>query len=477
MKSYYRVLVPRLNGEEIVRNFSSYRSLVKKGVAGFIVFGGRLAEVRRHVARLQDEADMPLIIASDLERGLGQQLKGGTPFPPAMALARAARRGRGGAPSYDLALFGKVCSAVAEEAAYAGINTIFAPVLDVNTNPKNPIIAQRAFGEDATTVSLLGREMIRVFQSHGIAACGKHFPGHGDTEVDSHISLPVIGRRIAALEKTELRPFREAAAAGVKMIMLGHLKVPALDPAGVPVTLSSKAVSFLRKKLNFDGIAITDAMNMGGIAGYSEEEASFMALAAGVDVILHPSDANGVAAYLRSRKTPLETDRLDGFRRGLLPSPAKKRPDFGQNGSLSRTMTERALTVSGSLRLKGRPCLVVLNDEEDNREGHLVRALRKGLPGLKVVKLAGSSGAAGIPGPEGLQFIAAVFSETRGWKGGAGGWLRGAMSRLAGRDTLFISFGSPYLLEGVESSAKIFAYWDSPSAQDAVARLLSSRAR
>ncbi|MDA8433402.1 MAG: hypothetical protein M0Z60_10640 [Nitrospiraceae bacterium] len=475
MQSYYRVLVPRLNGEEIGRNFSRYLSLVKKGVAGFIVFGGRLSEVRKHIALLQSEAQLPLIIASDLERGLGQQLRGGTPFPPAMALAQAARRKRADREHFELSRFRKVCSAVAEEAAYAGINTIFAPVLDINTNPRNPIIAQRAFGADAPTVSLLGCEMVKVFQSFGIAACGKHFPGHGDTEVDSHISLPVIRRPIAALRKTELRPFRDAIGAGVKMIMLGHLKVPALDPSGVPVTLSPRAVSFLKRKMRYGGIVITDAMNMGGIAGYSEEAASLMALTAGVDIILHPSNADRVAAYLRARKAPLETARIEEFRRDLLSSPAKERPDFRKNTMLSRAVTERALTVSGSLRLRGRSCLVILNDEEDDRSGPLVRELRKGLAGLKVIRLTRSSGTERFPQAEGLQVVAAIFSETRGWKGGAGNWLHDALSRLAGRGKIFISFGSPYLLDGIEGAATLFAYWDSPFTQEAVARLLLSK--
>ena len=103
-------------------------------------------------------------------------------------------------------------------------------MLDINTNPKNPIISTRAFGEDAETVSFFGIEMIKALQANGIAACGKHFPGHGDTEIDSHIGLPLIKKDIQSLEKTELAPFRSAVKAGVKMIMLGHLKVPALGP-------------------------------------------------------------------------------------------------------------------------------------------------------------------------------------------------------------------------------------------------------
>jgi beta-glucosidase-like glycosyl hydrolase len=478
MQNYYQFLMPRLNGEEIARNFDHYLSLVKKGVAGFIIFGGGLTEVRRHIRLLQEEAELPLIIASDLERGLGQQIEGGTSFPPAMALSQAARKRRGPGAHYDLRLFRKACSAVAKEAAYAGINTIFAPVLDINTNPKNPIIATRAFGEDAEMVSLLGCETVKIFQANGIAACGKHFPGHGDTEVDSHISLPVIRRGLAALNNLELKPFRDAIAAGVKTIMLGHLKVPALDPSGVPVTLSPKAVSFLRKKMGYDGILITDAMNMGGIGEYTEEEASLMALNAGVDVILHPSDADRVASHLKkARSGRFDTARLEYFRSGLSRLPGKERPDFRENDMLAGSLAGKAVTLSGSLRVKGRPCLVILNDEEDERGIPLARRLKKGLRGLTIVTVNRSSGKALLGLPEDAQVIVSIFSETRGWKGGAGNWLHKALSLLSGKADIFISFGSPYLLDGIESAAKLFAYWDSPSAQEAVADLLIKKLR
>jgi beta-glucosidase-like glycosyl hydrolase len=469
--------MPRLNGEEIGRKFGHYRSLVKKGVAGFIIFGGRLAAVRKHIGLLQKETELPLVIASDLERGLGQQIAGGTSFPPAMALAQATRRKHGAAGTYDLSLFRKACAAVAEEAAYTGINAIFAPVFDINTNPGNPIIATRAFGEDAETVSLLGCEMVRAFQAHGIAACAKHFPGHGDTEVDSHVSLPVIHRSLAALGKTELKPFRDAVSAGVKMIMLGHLKVPALDPSGVPVSLSAKSVGFLRRKMGFNGIVITDAMNMGGIGEYSEEKAALMALNAGADIILHPSYTDRIAAYLRSRRVRLDTALLEDFRRGLFRSPGKRLPDFPKHSALSETLTENALTLSGRFTVKDRPFLVILNDEEDERGIVLVRGLRKHLRRLKVLRVNRSSEKAVLSLPGSAQVIVATFSETRGWKGGAGDWLYRALAHLSGRADLFISFGSPYLLAGLEGAAKLFAYWDAPSAQEAVAQLLLKKTR
>jgi beta-glucosidase-like glycosyl hydrolase len=195
MQNYYQFIIPRLNGSEIRKNFSYYRSLVKKGVAGFIVFGGELNTLRKYLAALQSESELPLIISSDLERGLGQQVKGGTLFPPAMAIASAVKGIQNSKlKTQNLKLLRASFSAVAAEAKYIGINTIFGPVLDINTNPRNPIISVRAFGEDPETVSFFGCEMTRAFQARGIATCGKHFPGHGDTETDSHIKLPVVDK-------------------------------------------------------------------------------------------------------------------------------------------------------------------------------------------------------------------------------------------------------------------------------------------
>ncbi len=477
MPNYYEVIVPRLNGADIRNDFRRCLSLVKKGIAGFIIFGGELGEVRRHVKRLQEEAPLPLIIASDLERGLGQQLRGGTFFPPAMAIAGACRGDIEGRGPMHPGLLRKSFFALAEEAGYAGINTIFAPVLDINTNPRNPIIAARSFGEDGKTVSFFGSEMIRRVQASGIAACGKHFPGHGDTEVDSHIMLPSVNRSLRSLAAKELKPFQAAIGAGVRMMMLGHLSVPALDPSGVPVSLSRRAVAYLRQKMGFGGIVITDAMNMGGIGKYSEEEAAGMALDAGVDIILHPSDPDRIVRHLQKKKALFDSARLNSFRKSLLPAPASLRPDFEKNRKLSRRVTAMSIKVKGTLRIKGRPVLVILNDEEEEKGNALVRAMRKKIRGLQIMKQERGSGDRKIVLPAGSSVLVAVFSETKAWKGGASGWLFSMMRHLDQSAGLFISFGSPYLLDSVRSGAKICAYCDSDDAQEAVAELVAGRLR
>jgi len=471
MQNYYQFLIPRLNGESIRKDFARHLSLVKKGIAGFIVFGGRLEELRKYLRRLQEESSLPLIIASDLERGLGQQVRGGTLFPPAMALAKAAIKSRAGT-RYNLPLLRKTFTALAGEAAYAGINTIFAPVLDINTNPKNPIIATRAFGEDEKTVSLLGLEMIRTLQENGIAACGKHFPGHGDTAVDSHIRLPVVYREIKDLKKNELKPFKKAISNGVRMIMLGHLSVPALDRSGLPVSISKAVVQFLRKDLKYGGTVITDAMNMGGIGKYTEEEASFMALDAGVDLILHPSSVKKVVSYLKVMKKEFNVDRIENLRGNLLRFPDQDMPPFDKNKKLSEALTRKAITSNGRFSLQSPLLLVILNDEEDEKGAALAGWLKKGIRNLRLRTINRGSKRKTHSLPEDVSVIVAIFSETKGWKGGAGDWLYRELSRLEKKAVLFISFGSPYLLDGIKGAAKISAYWDSEYAQEAVARLI-----
>jgi beta-glucosidase-like glycosyl hydrolase len=472
MQNYYQVIIPRMNGDKIKENFSYYLSLVKKGIAGFIVFGGELEEVRMHLSELQANAGLPLIVSADLERGLGQQVKGGTLFPPAMAIAKATIKGDG---SPNLSLLRKTFRAVAEEARYAGINTIFAPVLDINTNPKNPIICTRAFGEDDKTVSLFGCEMIKTLQACGVAACGKHFPGHGDTAVDSHIKLPVITRGLRSLRNHELRPFKEAIKAGVSMIMVGHLSVPAVDPSGIPQSISERAVRYLRKNMGYEGVVITDAMNMGGIGDYSEEKASYMALKAGVDVILHPTDPERIVSHLAAKKPFFYAERLESFRRGLGGRLRSPRPHFDTDRDLSHKLTKKAITLSGEFKIWSRPFLIVLNDDEHDKSAFFVKRLRSSLPGMRSRTMSPGSKIPDTDLSEDQPVIVAVFSETKAWKGGASRWLFENISYLKNRANLFVSFGSPYLFHSLGRAAKIYAYSDDESAQEAVADLIAKK--
>ena len=487
----YSRLIPRLNGKEIEERFGYYLNLVEKGVAGFIIFGGELEMVRAGVRNLQNAAHHPLIIASDLEQGLGQQIEGGTLFPPAMAIASALR----GAPGEEASsMLEKIYTAFAKEAEYAGINTILAPVLDINTNPDNPIIATRAFGEDSDTVSLFGCEMIKALQQNGIVACGKHFPGHGDTEIDSHISLPVVRKDLHSLEHSELVPFRRAIDEGVGMIMLGHLSVPALDPTGRPASLSGRAVSCLRDRMGFRGLIITDAMNMGGIGQYTENEATLMALNAGVDIILHPSDPDAVATYLsevnyRAQENPPSPPFSIGgkifhppFRKGdgggffADLSPENIKIDFAEHQRLSDELAGMAVTVEGNIDLKiTKPFMIILKEDKVEKDEHFVNALKQRYAGFQYLSIFPGDDIPWSIIPKDHDLIVSVFSQVKAWKGQTAAGVQRAIETLDGRAKIFISFGNPYVLRNARNTARIYAYWDSRSAQKAVAEKLSLR--
>jgi beta-N-acetylhexosaminidase len=268
--------------------------------------------------QLQAKSKLPLLIGADFERGTAMRLDEGTSFPTAMAVAAA------GNPK-DAYTMGKT---TALEARAAGIQWIYAPDADVNSNPGNPIINTRSFGENPEKVSEFVAEFIRGVQENGGLATAKHFPGHGDTTADSHIDLPVVTADRARLEKLELVPFRAAIAAGVGSIMTGHLNVPALEPdPNTPATLSSRVLTdLLRKQLGFQGLVVTDAMDMGGITvRYAPGDAAVRAFLAGADALLMPPvpDAAYEALLAAAHSGQISQDRLDASVRRILEAKAR----------------------------------------------------------------------------------------------------------------------------------------------------------
>jgi beta-N-acetylhexosaminidase len=186
----------------------------------------------------------------------------------------------------DVDLASRIAAAVGSELAALGFTIDFAPVLDVNTCPDNPVIGDRAFGDDPDTCARFGAAWVRGLQSTGILACGKHFPGHGDTSKDSHVDLPIVHQSRERLESVELMPFRAAVAAGVASLMTAHVVYPALDPSR-PATLSATASTDLRRSIGFSGMLVSDDLEMQAIAARTTiEEAAVHAIAAGCDALL-----------------------------------------------------------------------------------------------------------------------------------------------------------------------------------------------
>jgi len=262
------------------------REIVKDMGAGGIILMGRnirhddLTVTVNTINELQALAREPLLVNVDQEGGMVARFQDGvTVMPSAMTLGATRRP--------DLAY--KACRACAEELIALGVNYNFAPCVDVNNNPDNPIIGTRSYGESPDLVADFGAQAVRGFQDAGLVACAKHFPGHGDTAVDSHLALPSIPYPRERLEAVELKPFRAAIAAGVSSIMTTHILFPALDP-DLPSTLSPKIINgLLRAEMGYDGVIVTDSMEMKGIAAnWSVPEASVLAIEAGVDLILIP---------------------------------------------------------------------------------------------------------------------------------------------------------------------------------------------
>lgn len=273
------------------------RMVTEHHVGGFIVSVGSPLDIATKVNALQALSPLPLLMSADMETGAGFRARGGWFIPNAIDL--------GGATTFplqmalgatrDTGLAYAQARVTAREARALGIHVAFGPVLDVNNNPANPVIGARSYSEDPVLTARLGAAFVRGLQDHGVLATGKHFPGHGDTETNSHLALAVVTAPRARLDSVELVPFREAVRAGVGAIMTFHGFLPALDSSGVPATLSPRVMTdLLRRDMGFEGILITDAMDMAGVVDrFGAVEAVKRAIEAGNDVLLMPSDIPG----------------------------------------------------------------------------------------------------------------------------------------------------------------------------------------
>jgi beta-N-acetylhexosaminidase len=336
-------------------------------VGGFIVSVGSPLDIAAKVNALQRESALPLLISADLETGAGFRARGGyflpngielggaTVFPPQMAIGA----------TRDSTLAYEVGRATARESRALGIHIAFGPVLDVNNNPANPVIGARSYGEDPALAARLGAANIRGLQDGGMLATGKHFPGHGDTETNSHLALAVVTADRARLDSVELVPFRAAVRAGVGAIMTFHGFLPALDSSGVPATLSPRVMTdLLRRELGFDGLLVTDAMDMRGVVDkFGAAEAVKRAVVAGNDLVLMPADIRGAidaiaAGVAEGRYTEARIDasvrrvlalkaRLGLQRRRTVPLDSVRVVVGDSQGvALARRIAERSLVLA-----------------------------------------------------------------------------------------------------------------------------------
>ena len=313
-------------------------------VGGMTMSVGSPIEVAVKVNALQAKARVPLLVASDLEPGLGR-LEGGvfipsmlyggsaTVFPTAMAV---------GATDDDSLAY-RAAYVIGREARAVGIQVVFGPVADVNNNPANPVINTRSFGESPAAVARLTSAWVRGIQDGGAMATAKHFPGHGDTDTDSHLALPVVKSDRARLDSVELVPFRAAIGAGVSAFMTAHIALPAVEGDNVPATLAPRVVTgLLRDTLHFHGLTYTDALTMEAVGeGYTVERSAVLAVQAGADVLVKPSDVKRAIDAVENAVTTgtITAARIDSSARRMLVAKARvglDRQRFVDLGALRR---------------------------------------------------------------------------------------------------------------------------------------------
>ncbi|MGA2269164.1 MAG: glycoside hydrolase family 3 N-terminal domain-containing protein [Bryobacteraceae bacterium] len=424
--------------------------------------------------RVQRLAKVPLMVGGDFERGASMRVEGTTVFPHAMAF------GATGDPAFSR-FEGEV---TAREARALGVHWVYYPVADVNNNPDNPIINIRSFGENPQEVAAHVKAFIEGAHSdkrNFVLATAKHFPGHGDTAVDSHMNLATINADRERLERLELPPFRAAIEAGVDSIMTAHIAVPALAPADLPATLSPAILTdLLRNQMGFQGLVVTDALEMGGIAkGFSGNDAAVRALEAGADALLMPADPE---AALKAVVTAVESGRLT--RRRIQESvvrilSAKERVGLERKrlveleaigdivgspeaSERAQEIADRAVTLVRNdgglipLATPERACYVVMVENRYSSDGQMfTQEVRKRAPRAAIASLDPSLSRDALDDaihrlPACQSYAVAAFTTVSAYRGSVGlaGELPRAVETLtaSGKPVALLALGNPYLL-------------------------------
>src|SRR2546425_16720 len=450
-------------------------------VGGLIISVGSPFDIAAKLNTLQRRSRLPLLVSADLEWGAGMRVIGGTAFPQIMAVGATGNQ-------RDAYTIGE---AAATEGRAVGIHVNFAPDADVNNNPLNPIINIRSFGEDPRAVSRLVQEYVRGLHDHGMLATLKHFPGHGDTQIDSHIGLPVITAGYARLDSLELVPFRGGIAAGADVVMSAHIGFPAFTGSDDPATLSAAVLTgLLRDSLHFHGLVVTDALVMGAIvAKYGAGEATVRAFLAGSDLLLMPADPdsaiNAMTAAVGAGR--ISSERLDQSVRRVLEIKRRlgllqrrvvpldsimsivgsKRFQDGANDIAVRALT-LVRDIGGPLHaLRAKPsrfALIAYADENNGAAGqYLTELLRQGGDTVDYFRLWPMSGPLSYDSARAVIARAplTVFvANVRPISSRGNIALPDSLAQLvtatdAARPTVLVSLGSPYLLRSEEHTSEL----------------------
>jgi beta-glucosidase-like glycosyl hydrolase len=446
------------------------------GVGGFILFGGEAESVRGLVDSLRARSGTQLLIGADLERGAGQQFRGCTELPPAWALGSLD----------DLKVLWQAGELTAREARALGVDWVYAPVADLGNEPRNPIVATRAFGADPDAVARGVAAWSMGCLAGGALPCVKHFPGHGRTLTDSHVEQPRVGERADALAD-DLVPFVAAVVAGVPSVMSAHVAYPALDPEGLPATRSAPILEgLLRGRLGFHGVVVSDALIMEGAAeGTTDAEAAIQALRAGVDALLYPRDPLSLARALASAppnalppgRVQEAVGRLEAMAALLpatLPGPRVWGADSDRRWARDTALRTIALLRAAPQPLRWPYSLVTVDDDlgapyPPPSRSTFVETLRQ--LGVEVAEEREDGEGAG----HGTSRLVAVFADVRAWKGRVGlspqarDRIRAALERPG--PALVVLFSHPWNAAEIPPEAGVLCAWGGePLMQEAAAR-------
>jgi len=510
-----QIVWPSVYGDYVSGDSPQWRRLTQyveqEKVGGFTISVGSPTEVAAKLNALQGMSKVPLLFGADLEAGAGFRARGGYFVPNAIDLGGAIvfppEMGIGA--THDTTFAYEQGRLTALEGRALGIHIAYAPVLDVNNNPDNPVINTRSYGEDPELAARMGVAFIHGLQDNGMIATGKHFPGHGDTGVNSHLALPVVTVSRSRLDTVELVPFRAAVNAGVGAIMSFHGAMPALDSTNVPGTLSSRVLTgLLRGEMGFKGIIISDAMDMRGVLDtYGSDEAVKRAVAAGIDVLIQPLDVSktidavlaGISEgrYTEARldssvRRVLETKRRLGLAKSKLVDLNGLRFLVGDsaNAQVARAAAEKSITlVKDSLRQipllsdSAKVLSITVARRADLSAGNAFNAeLRQRLPKLRTEFVSTEDAALNYP-----RLLAAADSADvtivnsyvgQSWdavSASAPGAFTNFVHTLVdrGRKPIVVAFGNPYLLQQLPwVSAYLVAWGGFPVSQTAAARAL-----
>lgn len=488
------------------------REITEDKVGGYTISVGSPTEIAAKLNAMQRLSDVPLLMGADLEFGAGFRARGGYFVPNAIDLGGAVlfptQMALGAAGDTQLAYEQGRVTAI--EGRALGIHIAYAPILDVNSNAANPVINVRSYGEDPRLDGRLGAAFIRGLQEHGMLATGKHFPGHGDTSINSHLALPVVTASRARLDTLEFVPFRAAIAAGVGAIMSFHGVMPALDSTGVPGTLSHAVMTeLLRDEMGFKGVIISDAMDMRGVLDqFGAKEATKRAVAAGADVLIQPLDVRAtidaiVEGVAENRYTEATIDlavrrllglkQQMGLQRSRVVALDSVRAIVGDsaNFAIARTIADRSIVlVKDDLTQVPLPApssakvlSITVARRADLAAGAAFNAeLRRRYPGLRTIFVPADDIGASLPRMDAAadsSDVTIVGSYVgQGWDattvGAPQAFVDFVERRSKGsRKPIVVAFGNPYLLGQIPSAMAYLIAWSGvPVSQIAAARAL-----